>query len=87
LGPQAASSAGISVSAAAIAISTVAMPAIATEVKVGSSKKNSPDSAVATVSAEKVTVRPAVAPVCSTASATLAPVARASRNRLTISRL
>ena len=59
---------------------------VATEVNVGSPKANSPDSAVATVSAEKVTVRPAVAPVCSTAPVISRPVARASRNRLTMSR-
>ena len=71
----------------ASATSTVAIPPIATEVKVGSPKASSPDSAAATVSAEKVTVRPAVAAVNSTAAGTSAPAARASRNRLTISRL
>jgi len=64
----------------------VAIPLMATEVNVGSPKANSPDSAVATVSAEKVTVRPAVAPVCSTAAVISRPSARASRNRLTMSR-
>jgi hypothetical protein len=85
--PHIASSAGIRVSAAASATSTVAIPPTATEVNVGSPNANRPASAAATVSAEKVMVRPAVASVRATAAVMPCPAARASRNRLTISRL
>jgi hypothetical protein len=77
----------MTLSAAANATSTVAIPPRATEVNVGSLNAKSPASAAPTVSAEKTTVRPAVTSVCSTAVAMSTPVARSSRNRLTMSRL
>lgn len=87
MAPQDPSSAGIRVSATARVNSTVAIPASATGVKAGSPNTNRPDSEVATVSAENVTVRPAVAAVRSTACATGRPAARPSPNLFTMSRL
>ncbi len=83
--PAKPSRAGISVSAAATAITTTLTPAAATAPSTGLVKMKRPDSATATVSPEKATVRPAVAEVRSTAAAIPAPWPRSSRNRLTIS--
>ena len=89
LRPHMPSSAGTSVSPAASATSTVAMPPIASEVNVGSPNANSPASDAMTIIAEKLIVRPAVPIVRATAVARSASgsAPRSSRNRLTISRL
>ena len=64
--------------------STTAMPAIPSERIVASWNTNRLDSAAATVHAENTTVRPLLAMVRSTASATSRPAPRSSRKRLTM---
>ncbi len=81
LRPQIDSSAGTSVTAAAMATTTTPMPPYATD-RNPPVRNSSPESDAVTVSPENTMVRPAVATVRSMASATSSPRARSSRNRL-----
>ena len=80
-GPSTASSAGRTVSAASIATSTAAIPPNPIERRNTCGKNSSEPSAIATVSPENATVRPAVAIVVTSADSVSLPARTSSRNR------
>ena len=85
-GPSIASSAGSSVSAAIIAISTALMPPKPMERRNTCGKISSPAREIATVTPETATVRPAVAIVRASAVSTSGCAWISSRKRLTTNR-
>jgi hypothetical protein len=84
--PNSDSSAGCSVSAAAIETSGIRSPATPIERMNGTGTKSSNPSPIATAAPEKTTARPAVEAVARTASSTGRPRASSSRKRCTTSR-